>query len=119
MKNDIKTTLLLHVVLVSPKEAETIMEVLTANPELPVESKDDAKCERLFRELGMMNLFNVANDRNLSVVKFRDHKIHWIFGLRWSRYPQPGQIEYRVFCLPKARMTEEGVEAFADSVTKT
>lgn len=96
--------------------AEDLLEFLRANPSQGAESRDDRKCKALFRRLGMDELFCRASSPNLSVGTYRDHQTHWIVGMLWSGYPNAAGNGYRVICLPKSKVPEEGVKEFVQCV---
>jgi len=100
-------------------DAQSLAEFLKLNPQIAAESRDDAKCKVLFGELGMLDFFSKSNEPKLSVLTFRYHPTHWIVGLRWSGYPKPEENGYRVFCLPKQQLPEEGVKDFVRYVMET
>jgi len=100
----------------TPVKAEELFEFLRANPDLGADSRDERKCEALFRRLGMLDLFRRASSPNLSVGTFRDHQTHWIVGMLWSGYPNPDGNGYRAVCLPKSKVPEEGVQKFVQCV---
>jgi hypothetical protein len=102
----------------SGAHAQPLVEFLKANPEVAIESKDDAKCKAFLGQLGILDLFKRASDPNLSIATFHGHRTHWIVGLLWSGYSHAGHNGYQVFCLPKKQIKEEGVKAFLDSVLK-
>ena len=91
-------------------KVDNILEFLNANPGVAGESKDDAKCKALFMELGMLDLFRRAKTPNLSVLEFPGHQTHWIIGMCWSGYSNPGGNGYRVICLPKRHASAEDVK---------
>ena len=95
-----------------PMEAQTLDEFLKLNPHVATEFGDDAKCKALLGELGMLEHFTRSNEPELSALTFRNHPTHWIVGVRWSGYPKPRQNGYKVFCIPKQHVTEEGVKDF-------
>jgi hypothetical protein len=99
-----------------PMDAQTLAEFLRLNPHVAAESRDDAKCKAFMGELGMLDLFTRSKEPNLSVLTFRNHVTHWIVGLLWSGYPKPDQNGYRVFCIPKQQVPEEGVKDFVQYV---
>ncbi len=100
-------------------DAQTLAEFLKLNPQVGAESSDDAKCKAFLGELGMLELFTRSREPNLSVLTFHNHPTHWIVGLLWSGYPEPGQNGYRVFCIPKQQVPEQGVKDFVQYVMET
>jgi hypothetical protein len=103
----------------NPMEAQTLDEFLKLNPQLAIESSEDAKCKALLGELGMLEHFTRSNEPELSALTFRNHPTHWIVGMRWSGYPKPKQNGYKVVCIPKPHVTEEGVKDFVQYVMET
>jgi hypothetical protein len=97
-------------------KVENLLEFMRANPHLAAESKDNQKCENLFRKLGMLEHFRRSSSPNLSVGTFREHQSHWIVGLLWSGYPSPDGNGFRVFCLPKSQLPEHAVNSFVQYV---
>ncbi len=91
-------------------KVDDILAFINANPHLAAQSKDDIKCKVLFSELGMLGLFPKCEGPSLSVVEFPGHPTHWIIGMCWSGYSEPGGNGYGVFCLPKMHVSVEGAK---------
>jgi hypothetical protein len=89
---------------------DNILGFINMNPSVAAESKDDAKCKALFMELGILELFPGADTPSLAVLEYPFHATHWIIGMRWSGYSEPGGNGYGVFCVPKVHVPAEGVK---------
>jgi hypothetical protein len=95
-----------------PMNAQTLEEFLPLNPDVTVESKDDAKCKAFLGGLGILEHFTRSKEPNLSALTFYNHPTHWIVGLLWSGYAKPEHNGYQLVCLPKSRIPEGGAKDF-------